>query len=112
MQNTVLEVKNLTKKFKSREGEFIAVDDISFSISDGEILGLLGKNGAGKTTTIHMLLGITSPTSGSVFYFGKDIEKHREEILKEINFSSTYISMPWVFTVSDILDVFARLYEV
>ncbi len=111
MQN-ILEVKNLTKKFKSKPGDFTAVDNISFNIADGEIFGLLGKNGAGKTTTIQMLLGMMQPTSGTVTYFGKNFNDNREEILKNTNFSSTYISMPWFFTVWEILDVFARLYEV
>lgn len=108
MTNPVLEVKNLTKKF----GEFTAVDNLSFSLKDGEILGLLGPNGAGKTTTIQMLLGVMDPTFGEITYFGKSFAKHREEILKQINYSSGYISLPWLHTVEEILDVFARLYEV
>lgn len=104
----VLDVKNLTKKF----GNFIAVDDISFEIKEGEVLGLLGRNGAGKTTTIQMLLGVMDATHGSIHYFGKPFPKKREEILKEINFASTYISMPWFFTLDEILDIYARLYEV
>ncbi|WP_455244222.1 ATP-binding cassette domain-containing protein, partial [Petrachloros mirabilis] len=58
MTTPVLEVTNLTKHF----GEFVAVNDLSFSIKPGEILGLLGPNGAGKTTTMHMLLGLITPT--------------------------------------------------
>lgn len=108
MNNVILEVKNLTKKF----GDFTAVKDLSFSIKKGEVLGLLGPNGAGKTTTIQMLLGIMAPTNGYIKYFGKELEQNREEILKQINFSSTYISMPWLFTVSEILEVFALLYEI
>ncbi len=108
MVQNVLEVKNLTKKF----GNFTAVSDVSFSLKEGEILGLLGPNGAGKTTTIQMLLSLMEPTTGTIAYFGKNLKNNREEILKEINFSSTYISLPWFFTVNEILDVFARLYEI
>ncbi len=108
MQNTILEVKNLTKKF----GNFTAVDNISFSLQEGEILGLLGPNGAGKTTTIQMLLEIMTPTSGDIFCFGKQFKSHREDILKNINFASTYISFPPFFSVHEILNVFATLYEV
>lgn len=108
MDSKVLEVKNLTKSF----GKFTAVDSVSFSIGDGEILGVLGPNGAGKTTTIQMLLGVMDPTEGEISYFGKIFKNHREEILKQINFSSTYISLPWQFTSLETLDVFARLYEV
>jgi ABC-2 type transport system ATP-binding protein len=108
MIQNVLEVRNLTKKFK----DFVAVDNISFELKTGEILGLLGPNGAGKTTTIQMLLDLMTPTNGTINYFGKNFKKHREEILKEINFSSTYINLPWFFTINEILDIFARLYEV
>lgn len=104
----VLEVKNLTKKF----GKFTAVDNISFSIGSGEVLGVLGPNGAGKTTTIQMLLGVMEPVTGEIRYFGKEFNSHRSEILKEINFASTYISLPENFTVYEILNLFARLYEI
>jgi len=112
MYDKVLEVKNLTKKFGSPAGDFTAVDNISFSLQEGEILGLLGPNGAGKTTTIQMLLEVMTPTSGDIFYFGKPLRKYREEILKNINFASTYISFPPFFSVHEILNVFAALYEV
>lgn len=108
MQNTVLEVKSLTKKF----GDFTAVDNLSFSIADGEILGLLGPNGAGKTTTIQMLLGVMEPTSGEIAFFNKPFKKYREQILQDVNFSSTYISFPWNLTVWENLMVFANLYNV
>ena len=106
MSQPIVEVRNLTKRF----GDFVAVDNISFEIHEGEILGLLGPNGAGKTTTIHMLLGLITPTSGSIRILGLDFAKHRETILKQINFSSTYISMPFSLTVEENLKVIARLY--
>lgn len=108
MSQKVLEVISLTKKF----GKFTAVNNISFDIKEGEILGLLGPNGAGKTTTIHMLLDVMDPTSGSISYFGKPLKGNRSEILKKLNFSSAYISLPWLFTVEEVLNVFANLYEV
>ena len=106
--HTVLEVKNLTKQF----GDFTAVDHVSFSLNEGEILGLLGPNGAGKTTTIYMLLDVMEPTSGQISYFGKTFKKERSEILKRINYSSAYISLPWLFTVDQVLLVYADLYEI
>lgn len=112
MSDTVLEVKNLTKKFGPASTAFTAVNNISFSIKDGEILGLLGPNGAGKTTTIQMLLGVMDATTGSIAYFGKPLRKYREEILKQVNYSSSYISLPWWFTSLEILEIFGRLYEV
>lgn len=107
MFKTVLEVDNLTKKF----GKFTAVDNISFELKEGEILGLLGPNGAGKTTTIEMLLDVMGPTSGNISYFGKSLFKHKE-VLKRVNFSSAYISLPWLFTVEEALSFFGNLYEV
>jgi ABC-2 type transport system ATP-binding protein len=106
MSSPVLQVTNLTKRF----GEFAAVNDVSFAIKPGEILGLLGPNGAGKTTTIHMLLGLITPTGGSISMFGLDLATQREQILQAVNFSSTYISLPLALTVEENLWVVARLY--
>jgi ABC-2 type transport system ATP-binding protein len=102
----ILEVSHLTKRF----GDFTAVDDVSFEVKPGEILGLLGPNGAGKTTTMHMLLGVITPTAGSIRMFGLDLATQRERILQRVNFSSTYISMPMALTVEENLWVVARLY--
>jgi ABC-2 type transport system ATP-binding protein len=106
MSTPVLHVQHLVKRF----GEFVAVNDISFDIRPGEILGLLGPNGAGKTTTIQILLGVVTPTAGSIQMFGLDLATNREEILQQVNFSSTYVSMPLALTVEENLWVIARLY--
>jgi ABC-2 type transport system ATP-binding protein len=106
MAQAVVEVQDLTKRF----GSFTAVNGISFEIREGEILGLLGPNGAGKTTTIHMLLGLITPTSGSIRMFGMPFDRHREAILGRVNFSSTYVSMPQALTVEENLRVVAKLY--
>jgi ABC-2 type transport system ATP-binding protein len=106
MASPVLEVHSLTKRF----GDFTAVNGISFALQPGEILGVLGPNGAGKTTTMHMLLGLITPTSGTISMFGMDLETHREDILQRVNFSSTYMSMPQSLTVEENLWVVARLY--
>jgi len=108
MQDPVVEIKGLTKVFKTLK----AVDDVSFSIYPGEILGLLGPNGAGKTTIIHMILGLTTPTAGEIRMFGCDFRKNRQVCLQDVNFSSTYVSMPNSLTVKECLKVFARLYGV
>lgn len=108
MSEHILEVKNLFKKF----GKFVAVDNISFNLAKGEILGLLGPNGAGKTTTIHMLLGITQPDGGKIKIFNQDLKKKRQEILQKINFSSAYVSFPGRLHVDENLKIFARLYGV
>lgn len=104
----ILQVKNLTKKF----GEFIAVDNISFSLKEGEILGLLGPNGAGKTTIIQMIMGVLTPTFGEIVYFGKNLKDYKEEILEELNFSSTYTNLPWDLTVKENLTYISYLYNI
>jgi ABC-2 type transport system ATP-binding protein len=106
MAHPVLHVSQLTKRF----GDFTAVNGVSFEVKPGEILGLLGPNGAGKTTTIQMLLGLVTPSGGSICMFGLDLATHRETILQQVNFSSTYISMPQSLTVEENLWVVARLY--
>ena len=105
---TVLDIKNLTKRF----GDFTAVENLSFDLQEGEILGLLGPNGAGKTTTIQMLLNILTPSKGDINYFGKSLFTHREEILEKINFSSTYTNLPWYVTVKENLTFIAYLYDI
>lgn len=112
MAEAVVEVAGLTKTFGSSQHPFTAVDNVSFSIKEGEIVGLLGPNGAGKTTTIHMLLGVLLPTCGDIRYFGKALSSHRTEIMEKVNFSSTYIELPWRLSVYENLDVIARLYLV
>jgi ABC-2 type transport system ATP-binding protein len=108
MANTVVEVRSLTKVFNGTR----AVDDVSFDLYQGEILGLLGPNGAGKTTIIQMLLGLTTPDSGSVRILGLDFKAHREAILQQVNFSSSYVAMPQSLTVWENLRVFAQLYGI
>lgn len=106
--NPVVSVNNLTKHF----GTVTAVNDISFDIREGEIFGLLGPNGAGKTTTIHMLLDVIAPDAGEIRIFGKTFIENREEIMRNMNFSSSYLSLPWNMTVEENLMLFARLFSV
>ncbi len=105
---TLVQVQNLTKRFD----DVLAVDGISFAIEQGEIFGLLGPNGAGKTTTIHMLLGVITPDEGSISMFGKPLAGHEQELLQKMNFSSSYVSLPWNLTVEENLRVFGMLYSV
>ena len=106
MADPIVRVQNLTKRF----GDFTAVNHVSFEIQRGETVGLLGPNGAGKTTTFQMLLGVITPTHGTIEMFGLDLMKHRETILRQANFSSTYISMPYSLTVEENLRVTGKLY--
>lgn len=107
MPAPIVDVQNLTKRF----GDFTAVDRVSFEIQPGETIGLLGPNGAGKTTTIQMLLGVITPTHGTIEMLGLNLLEHRETILRQVNFSSTYISMPYALTVEENLRVTGRLYS-
>ena len=106
--NTLVSVNNLSKNFSS----FEAVKEISFSINESEILGLLGPNGCGKTTTIGMMLGLLKPTSGEVIINGLNVEKNRINILKKMNFISPYIELPKKLTVKENLMVYGKLYSV
>lgn len=106
--NTLVSVNNLSKNFSS----FEAVKEISFSINENEILGLLGPNGCGKTTTIGMMLGLLKPTSGEVIINGLNVEKNRINLLKKMNFISPYIELPKKLTVKENLMVYGKLYSV
>lgn len=105
---TVLEVAGLTKRY----GSFTAVDSIDFQVKRGEVVGLLGPNGAGKSTTIQMLLGLLTPTTGHIKYFGKDFAAHRLEILSRINYLSAFNTLQEKITVDQNLQVFAIAYDV
>lgn len=104
-----LSVKKLKKVYEGKK-PFLAVDEISFDLKEGEILGLLGPNGSGKTTTIQMLLGTLTPSSGSILYFGMDFAENRSEVLQAVSFASTYTSLPYILTIAENLNVFGRFY--
>jgi len=109
----VITVHNLRKVYapeKKRAEPFVAVNDISFALKEGEILGLLGPNGAGKSTTISMLLSVLTPTSGSIRYGNLDFVTHRSKILEQVTFASTYIKMPWRLTVLENLTIYGYMY--
>jgi len=109
--NSVLHIHKLKKEY-GKKPPFIAVNEISFSLKQGEILGLLGPNGSGKTTTIQMLLGTLTPTSGSILYFGKDFLKNRSETMQKVTYASTYTSLPFALTIEENLKCFGRLYGI
>ena len=78
----MIEVQGLTRKY----GEFVAVDNVSFSISRGEIVGLLGHNGAGKTTVMRMLTGYLEPSAGAAWIGGMEISEKRYEVQQKIGY--------------------------
>ncbi|MCF8030362.1 MAG: ABC transporter ATP-binding protein [Desulfohalobiaceae bacterium] len=104
----IVRVDSLSKSFAAHA----VVRDISLSVPRGQILGLLGPNGAGKSTFLHLLLGLTRPSSGSIRIFGQDLHKSRRSILSRVNFSSAYTSLPTNLSVWENLNIFAKLYGV
>jgi ABC-2 type transport system ATP-binding protein len=105
---SAITVDRLVKLYKA----VAAVDGISFRLARGSITGLLGGNGAGKTTTIAMILGLVTPTSGTVTVLGVQMPKERYRVLHRMNFESPYVDMPMRLTVRQNLSVFAQLYAV
>ena len=102
----VIEVEHLVKAF----GSFHAVDDISFSVKRGEIFGFLGANGAGKTTAMHILTGLSQPTSGTGTVVGYDIRTEHEQIKKHIGYMSQKFSLYEDLTVAENIRLFAGIY--
>ena len=102
----VIEVSHLVKSF----GTFRAVDDISFSVYQGEIFGFLGANGAGKTTAMHMLTGLNQPTSGKGKVAGYDISTEYEQVKKHIGYMSQKFSLYEDLTVAENIRFFAGIY--
>jgi ABC-2 type transport system ATP-binding protein len=105
---SAVRVDRLTKIYKGVR----AVDGISFSLAAGSITALLGGNGAGKTTTIAMIMGLVTPTSGTVRVLGAEMPRERYEVLGRMNFESPYVDLPTRLTVRQNLSVFAQLYGV
>jgi len=103
-----LRVVNLRKRYAN----ITAVDDVSFTVNRGEIVGLLGPNGAGKTTTINMVLGVLEPSGGRVVIDEIDIAKDRALALKRANFAAVYASLPGNLTVRENLRFFGLLYSI
>jgi ABC-2 type transport system ATP-binding protein len=103
-----IDVTSLSKRY----AQTLAVDDISFTVRQGAVIGLLGGNGAGKTTTISMLLGLLVPTAGRIKILGYDMAKDRFAALARMNFSSPYIALPQKLSVIENLRVYGHLYNV
>jgi ABC-2 type transport system ATP-binding protein len=107
-EEPVLQVEGLIKTY----GTFCAVNEISFSVPRGAVIGLLGPNGAGKTTTIQVLLGVTLSNGGTIRYFGMDFARHRQACLQRINFASSFNNLQGRISVFENLLVYADLYSV
>jgi len=101
----MIEVKNLTKKF----GDVKALDDVSFEVKSGEVLGFLGPNGAGKSTTMKILTAFISPTEGSVFVKGLDVMDNSLEVRKKIGYLPESVPLYDDMRVAEYLKFIARV---
>lgn len=106
MSKSVLEIKDLTKRF----GNFTALDGINLTLNEGEVFGYIGPNGAGKTTTINVLLGILKATSGSAKLFGKDAWSNAVEIHKHISYVPGDVNLWANLTGGEVIDLFTSLH--
>jgi len=101
----MIEAQSLSRRY----GDFTAVDGISFSVNEGEILGMLGPNGAGKTTTIRMITGFLPPTGGKVTVAGKDLFESPREARRQVGYLPENVSLYPEMRVSEYLAYRARL---
>lgn len=104
----MIEVKNVTKKY----GSFVAVDDISFTINDGEVVGFLGPNGAGKSTTMNMITGYIEPTEGEISIEGYDISKKSKKAKAQIGYMPEGVPLYSDLTVKEFVTYMAELRKV
>jgi len=102
----VIEVKELTKEYK----KFKAVDNLSFEVHEGEILGLLGPNGSGKSTTINCILSLLNFSKGSIRIFGKEMEPNAYDLKREIGVVFQDVAVFDELTIYDNIDYFCGLY--
>src|SRR5450432_3102415 len=104
-QMPLVTVSHLTKKFRTHT----AVDDLSFSVNEGDVYGFLGQNGAGKSTTIRMLLTLISPTNGHIELFGLDLKKNRKKILSQVGAVIEKPDLYKYLSAFENLSLFARM---
>jgi len=102
---TIIQVNHLSKDY----GEFKAVDDLSFTVNEGDVYGFLGQNGAGKSTTIRMLLTLIKPTHGEINIFGKELTANRSAILKQVGAVIEKPDMYKYLSAYDNLSIFAKM---
>lgn len=103
--NNIIEINQLTKNYGKHRG----VSDISFSVQEGDIFGFLGPNGAGKSTTIRSMLGLIQYEHGSIRILGKDVKKHKEDILKEIGYMPSEAMFYPSMKVKDVIKMAADI---
>jgi ABC-2 type transport system ATP-binding protein len=106
--NVMIDVRHLTRRF----GDLVAVNDVSFSVHEGEIFAFLGPNGSGKSTTIRMLCGILAPTAGEGRVLGYDIARESERIKQGIGYMSQRFALYEDLSVWENLEFYASVYNV
>ena len=104
----MIEVKNVTKKY----GNFVAVDNISFTVNDGEVVGFLGPNGAGKSTTMNMITGFIEPTEGTIEVNGYDVLSQPIKAKKQIGYMPEGVPLYNELTVKEFITYMAELKRV
>ncbi len=102
-----VEIAHLRKAY----GRVVAVDDVSFSVAEGEIFGILGPNGAGKTTTVECVIGLRSPDAGSIRVLGLDPGQDREELHPIVGAQLQDSAQPPKLKVGEILDLYRSFYR-
>lgn len=108
----MIRVEGLTKRFASRQGEIVAVNNLSFTVADAEVYGLLGPNGAGKTTTLRMVLGLLAADGGYAEVAGFRSSEDNDEVKRRVGFVSASAGLyPWL-TPRELVLFFADLYGI
>lgn len=103
----VIDVQNLQKKY----GQYTALQDVSFSVNQGEIFGIIGPNGAGKTTTVESIIGLRQPTSGHIRVLGLDPQTERRALSPRIGIQLQQAQIPDRMKVWEALDLFSTFYD-
>ena len=104
----MIEVKNVTKKY----GKFLAVDNISFTVKDGEVVGFLGPNGAGKSTTMNMITGFIEPNAGTIVVNGYDVLKKSAQAKQQIGYMPEGVPLYTDLTVKEFVTYMAELKKI
>lgn len=104
---SALEVRNLHKRY----GQRVAVDDVSFTVEEGEIFGIIGPNGAGKTTTVECIAGLRTPDQGSIRVLGLDPETQRAQVRERLGVQLQESSFPDAITVDEALELYSSFYR-
>src|SRR6516162_10464931 len=103
----IIEVRNLRKAY----GDTVAVDDVSFSVQEGEIFGILGPNGAGKTTTVESIEGLRAPNRGAISVLGLDPRRDRAELTQRLGVQLQDSQLPDRLRVAEALELYSSFYR-